>query len=308
MTGWTSRSIGTRLQHNVFYLLIALGGGKAAYALLFWVTLWYMGKKEAARRCAAYLEHRFPDAGRKDRWIHRWRLQQELGKVLVDRAVAGITGRLSVNTDGAEMEKIRQLHAEGSGLIMLSAHIGGWQVSMSVLPEALPVPVSVVLYRDAGDLDRHYFEHRKEAPPFSIIDPAGGPGSAIAMVQTLQKGGLLCMMGDRPFGDSQVCRTSFLGGVIGVPFTPYYLASVTGAPIVVFFSPRRGPGMVRNVIGRVIRVPAGLGKRPEAYEPYARMYAEAMEESVATYPYQFFNFFNMWEYNGHQGKAESRAG
>ncbi|MDR0826841.1 MAG: lysophospholipid acyltransferase family protein [Desulfovibrio sp.] len=296
--GWTSRSIGSRLQHAIFYRLIAIGGRKAAYALLFWVVLWFMFKPEAIRRSALYLARRFPDATALELWRHRWRLQWELGKTLVDRAVAGINEDFSVETDPRELEKIYALHSEGTGLIMLSAHIGAWQMSMSVLSECLSMPVSVVLYRDPGDLDRHYFDHTGETPSFSIIDPAGGPASAIAMVQTLQKLGLLCMMGDRPFGDSQLCRVPFMGGLISIPYTAYYLASVTGSPIVIFFSPRIGPGKVRNVIADVLRVPPGLGKKPNAYEPYARRYAKALEERVAIDPYQFFNFFNMWESHG----------
>lgn len=298
MTRWTSRSLGSRLQHGIFYLLIRIGGRKAAYALLFWVVLWFMFKPESKKRSTPYLRRRFPGSGPLGLWRHRWRLQWELGKVLVDRAVAGIHGLYRVDTADKEMEVLFRLQAEGKGVILLSAHIGSWQVSMSILTGSLPSHAYVVLYRDAGDLDRHYFEHAGKEPSFTIIDPAEGPGSAVAMLRALTNGDALCMMGDRLFGDSQACRTHFLNDAIRVPFTPYYLASITGAPIVVFFSPRTGPGTVRNHIAKVIRVPEGLGKKPEAYEPYARMYAEAIETCVAKLPYQFFNFYNMWDSDG----------
>ena len=38
---WSSRSIGSRLQHGIFYLLIRTFGRRAAYGLLFFVALWY---------------------------------------------------------------------------------------------------------------------------------------------------------------------------------------------------------------------------------------------------------------------------
>lgn len=308
-TSWSSRSIGSRLQHAIFYRLIAVGGRSAAYGLLFWVVLGFMFSPEAIRRCTPYLRRRFPGGGRWALWRHRWRLQWELGKTLVDRAVAGINGDYSVETDQRELDRIHALHKEKRGLILLSAHIGAWQMSMSVLPDYLPVPVSVVLYRDPGDLDRHYFDHTGKAPSFSIIDPADGPGGAIAMIQTLQQGGLLCMMGDRLFGDAPACRAPFLGTPASLPLTAYYLASATGAPVIVFFSLRSGPGKVRNIIADVINVPPGLGKNPEAYEDYAGRFARAMEKLVESSPYQFFNFFNMWDDDeGHQGKAEGSSG
>lgn len=306
---WSSRSIGSRLQHAIFYRLIALGGRKAAYALLFWVVLGFMFSPEAARRCAPYLRRRFPGAKPPALWRHRWRLQWELGKTLVDRAVAGISGEYAVETKQTELDRIDALHKEKHGLILLSAHMGAWQMAMPVLPDYLPVPVSVVLYRDPGDLDRHYFDHTGKTPSFSLIDPSDGPGSAVAMLRTLQQGGLLCMMGDRVFGKSPTCCVPFLGQTVSMPLTAFYLASVTGAPIVVYFSLRTGPGKVQNTIADVIRVPPGLGKNPRAYDAYARRFAEAMEKRVDSDPYQFFNFFNMWGDNaGHQGKAETSPG
>ena len=117
------------------------------------------------------------------------------------------------------------------------------------------------------------------------------------------------MMGDRLFGKAPTCRAPFLGKSIRLPLTAYYLASATGAPVVVFFSLRSGPGKVRNIIADVIHVPPGLSKNAEAYEDYAGRFAQAMEKLVESSPYQFFNFFNMWDdYEGHQGKAEGSAG
>lgn len=305
---WSSRSLGSRLQHGIFYCLIRLGGRWAAYALLFWVVLWYMGKPEAARRSKPYLTRRFPDAGPCALLLHRWRLQWELGKALVDRAVAGITGQYAVQTDEDELRTLYELHSGERGLIMLGAHVGSWHISMAAFPRITAVPLGIVLYRDEGDLDRHYFEHSGEKTPFTIIDPAGGAQSAIAMAQLLQNQGVLCMMGDRTFGDASACRVPFLGGMAGFPYTPYYLASVTGASIAVFFTYRTGPGKARNTLARIIHVPPKLGKKPEAYAPYVREYAEALEQSARDHPYHFFNFYNMWDNDEHQRETQSGTG
>ena len=300
MTAWTSRSLGSRLQHNIFYVLIRFGGVRMAYALLFWVTIWYLFKPEAIRRNASYLARRFPQACFFMRLVHRWRRQWELGKVLIDRAAGGLRGGHCNEISQEELDSIIRLHKEGKGLILLTAHVGNWQLSFAGMPRHLPVPVHIVLYRDAGDLDRHYFEHRGESPPFSFIDSAGGPESAFAMAQTLFKGGILGIMGDRPFGNAHNCRVSFLGETVSLPYAPYYLASVTGAPIVIIFSYRCGMVKVRNIVARILRVPANLGKNPAVYQPYARLFAETLEESAHNCPYQFFNFYNMWDNNGHQ--------
>jgi len=307
MTAWTSRSLGSRLQHEFFYALISFGGVRMAYALLFWVTLWYMFKPEAIRRNEPYLSRRFPQARFPMRLVHRWRRQWEFGKALVDRAAAGIRGGHCNDISREDHNSLTRIHEERKGLILLTAHVGNWQLSIAGLPGLLPAPINFVLYRDLGDLARHYFEHRGETPPFNFINPAGGPESAFSMAQTLFKGGTLGMMGDRPFGNTQNCHVPFLGETISLPYTPYYLASVTGAPIVVVFSYRYGIMKVSNVIASIFRVPANLGKNPAVYEPYARHFVEALEESARNHPYQFFNFYNMWDNNGYQEQTQSRV-
>lgn len=304
MSAWTSRSMGAKWQHAFFYRLIRLGGRNAAYCMLFWVVLVYMFKPSAVRRGEAYLRHRFPGAGKLALWLHRWRWQWELGASLVDRAVAGITGDFSFDLGEKEMVALREQHARGKGIVLLASHVGSWHAALSSLADLLPgVPASVVLLRDEGDYDRHYFEHKGEAAPFTIIDPAEGPQSGIAMIQRLQGGGILSIMGDRPMGGARLCPAAFLGGKIQLPFTPFYLASASGAPVVVFFVYRTGPGKARNHLAGVINVPEKLGKDPEAYEPYMQLYVNMLEKSVMDEPYQFFNFYNMWDHDGHQREA-----
>ena len=305
--GWSSRSLGSRLQHAIFYALLGLGGRRAAYPLLFWVVLWYMFKPSATRRSAAYLRRRFPAAGGLARWRHRWRLHWELGKTLVDRAASSLSGRFFLEVSAEERARLRSLHAEGKGLILLASHAGCWHMALSALPDLFSGPANVVMYRAEGDHDRHYFELQGLRSPFGVIDPSDGPQSAVAMIQCLQRGEVLCLMGDRPFGDAGVCRVPFLGADISVPYTAYYLAAVSGAPIVMFFTCRTGPDSGRAECAGIVRIPSGLGKRPEAYLPFARAYAAALETYVAQRPYQFFNFYNMWETDEHQRQAESRA-
>jgi predicted LPLAT superfamily acyltransferase len=240
-------------------------------------------------------------------WLHRWRLQWQFGLSLVDRAVGGIIGEFVVSFDDSDISMLHAGLKEGNGGILLASHVGCWFAPLASLPRILDVPASVVMLRDEGDHAQYFFDHTGETPPFTIIDPADGSQSAVAMFQRLQGGGALSMMGDRPLGDTRLCQASLLGGTVHLPYTPYYLASVSGAPICVFFVYRTGPGKAVNKLAKVIRVPPNLGKNPDAYEPYVQAYAEALEQSAYEAPYQFFNFYNMWENNEHPRQAESRT-
>lgn len=294
--GWASRNLGSAWQFEVFYALIRLAGRPGAYALLHVVVAWYVLFRPSVReRCGYYLRRRFPEHRGWQRLWDAYRLSLELGKVMVDRSVLGILGEGRVQCDLEGWDELAALAAEGHGLILVTAHAGSWQLGMSAL-QHLDSAIALLLHRDPEGAERHFFEHREGPPPYRLIDPAGYLGGSLEMLQVLQAKGVLCIMGDRTMGSSEATvAVPFLGGEIRIPFSPYKLASATGAPIAVIFPHKTGPGTHALKLAGVVRVPPGLGRKPQAYEPYALAFVERLEAFVRDYPYQFFNFFDMWD-------------
>lgn len=293
---WSSRSIGSRWQHGFFYSLIRLGGRRAAYAMLVFVVLYYVLFRPSARnRSRPYLERRFPGRNAVSRLWDSYRISLEAGKVLVDRAVLGILGPGRFDVDHTGREELLGLAREGHGLILVTAHAGCWQVAMANL-DNLRAPINLLIHREEGDVDLHYFEHGGAAAPYRIIDPAAPLGGTLEMLHVLNHGEVLCIMGDRAMGsDRGTVAVDFLGGAVQLPFTPYKLASATGAPVAVIFLHKSGPDSYALQVAKVIRVPENLGRTPEAYRPYANQFVLALEDFVAAHPYQYFNFFDMWQ-------------
>jgi len=292
---WSARSIGSRWQHRFFYALIRLAGRRTAYVMVVFVALYYVLFRPSVRaRARPYLSRRFPSRNALLRLWDSFRITVEIGKVLVDRAAMGILGPGQLTVRHSRGEALFELLREGRGMILVTAHAGCWQFAMESL-RTLETPVNLLLHREEGDVDLHIFEHRGDDAAFRIIDPAGPLGGALEMLQVLKRGEVLCIMGDRAMGgDRSTVEVDFLGGRVRVPFIPYHLASATGAPVVVIFPSKSGPGNYSLVVAKVIRVPKDLGRAPEAYRPYAEAFIRTLEGFVEERPYQFFNFFDMW--------------
>lgn len=292
---WTSRSIGARWQHEVFYFLIRYGGRGAADLLLVFVVLYYTLFRPSVRnRSMFYLRRRFPERGALGLLWGSYRLSFGVGRVLVDRAVLGILGpqRLSIGLEGKET--LAALVANGRGAVMVTAHVGCWQLAMPSLA-LLGKKVNIVMHREAGDVDRQFFEHGDGPPPYRIIDPAEALGGTLEMLQALKRGEVLSVMGDRVMGGKRsTIAVDFLGGKIEIPFSPYLLASASGSSLAVIFPYATGRGKYALKVARIIHVPEGLGRSAEQYRPYAEQFVAALEEFVAEHPYQFFNFYDLW--------------
>jgi len=293
---WSSRSVGAPWQHRFFYLLIRLGGRKAAYFFLFFVIGYYiLFRPGQSAKGLFYLRRRFSETPPDRLSAHNWRLLLSLGRVLIDRAVVGILGPEAIAVTLSDKEELLSLAAEKKGLILMTAHVGCWQAAMSALT-FLDLPVSLLMQREEGDIDRHFFEHGGGSSPYQIIDPRGFLGGSLEMLGVLKRGEVLSVMGDRLQGsDRNAVTVDFLGGQVRLPLAAYKLSSATGAPIAVLLSAKTGPDTYRIILSGVIRVPSGLGRKGEAYAPYAGRLVRILENYVQEYPYQFFNFFDLWE-------------
>jgi predicted LPLAT superfamily acyltransferase len=292
---WSSKSIGSRFQHWIFYTLIRLGGRQAAYLLLRMVVLYYVLFSPAVRRRSLpYLSRRFPGKSAFGRLLDCYRLSYGIGEVLVDRAALGILGTDGISVSTNERARLQELVREGKGLVLVTSHVGSWQGAMAILG-FIGTPINIVMHRQEGDLDRHYFEHGGQTP-YHIIDPAGYLGGTLEMMGALKKGEVLCIMGDRAMGsESGTLGVEFLGGKVRVPLSPCKLAAATGAPVAIVFPVKTGPTSYALNLAKVLRVPHMAGRSGEPYRPFVEEYVEALERFVAEYPYQYFNFFDIWE-------------
>ncbi len=294
---WSSRSVGKPWQHQFFYIVIRLLGRSVAYAVLRVIVLWYAVFSRSARaRCAPYLAHRFPQRrGYLRRTVDCYRWQVGLGEALIDRAAFGLSQRHKLEVLCPDGQKLIDLLSEGKGLIIINSHVGCWQLAVSAL-KFLDTPVNVAIFRDAGDIDRHYYEHSGQERPFGVINPNGYLGGTLEMLGALKRREVLGVTGDRIMGDPRnAIEVNFLGGRVKLPSGAYRLSAVDGTPIAVLLSHKHSRHEYVIEVAEVIRVEATSGKKPANLQPYAQLFADALEKYVADYPWQFFNFYDMWE-------------
>ncbi len=293
---WSSRSVGAPWQHRFFYFLIRLGGRHIAYPFLYPVVLYYLLlRPDQRRKSRYYLEHRFPDRKGFAAWRDSFRMILGLSRSLVDRALVGICGPEILHTEFPESKRLADLAAAGDGLIILTTHVGCWQAAMIYLAK-LKRPVHMLMQQDEGDIDRHYFEHSGRKNPYQTIDPTGFLGGTLEMVAALKKGDVVCIMGDRRMGAvANSLAVDFLGAPVHFPVAAWKLAAVTGAPLAVLFPLKTGPDRYRIELAEVIRIPQHDSRPLNRLTPYLARYVTTLEDLCAKEPYQFFNFYDMWE-------------
>jgi predicted LPLAT superfamily acyltransferase len=291
------RDIKKRLEflgHSIFYLVLRLFGQAGAYGLLIPVIFTYIlfGRK-IHRQTRPYLERRFPEHTRQQRWVDTFRNVLSFGRILVDRGWLGCVRDASLSHKVVNREKLDAIIAAGKGAILLTAHVGNWQTAFSNL-RFLKVPVHALMQYDPQAAARHYFDLGKKERSFAIINADGPFGGMIEATAALQRGEFVTIMGDR-FIKGPSSTVLFLGKKVRLPNAAYTLAAHVGVPVVVFLAAKTGRKSFQLQVWDI------FDPRFESRESHqdmltecSRKFAEALEKYLKIFPYQWYNFFDFW--------------
>lgn len=289
------RKRGNRLGFWFFRSATRLTGLAGAYGLLYLVCLYYLLVDRAlVAESLPYIHRRFPETGRLGGLLKLYLLFVSQGKTLVDRyAIAAGYEGIAIEIKG--YEKVRELiAASDKGLILLTAHIGSWQVAMSAL-KRFDRHVHVMMRPEDNEAVKSALELDSDSDRVRVILTSGALGGVIDAMKAISSGELVTIMGDRPY-DFPAMEVPFLGGVVRFPYGAFTLAAAARCPIVVLLSAKVGARKYVVDVSHVIPAPVGGRVRGTAEIAAAlQQYATVLEEYVREYPYQWFVFRNIWQ-------------
>ena len=280
------------LGHCFFYTVLLVGGQRVAYFFLYPVIFTYvLCSRKIHKSTAPYFRRCFPSHNWLALRLDVFKNILSFGKVLVDRGWMGFNRKAELAGTFNDSEKLHEVIQEGKGVVILLAHVGNWQTCLVRL-KALNVEVHALMEFDQERVSKHFFELRGEKP-FNIIDVHGFLGGMIEATTALQKGDIVLMMADR-LHQGRHETVDFLGSEVRLPVAAYHLAATAGSPVVVLLANKTGRKSYSLAIWDMFYPGQnGLGKKEELAH-CAQKFSCALEKYVEQYPYQWYNFFDIW--------------
>ena len=244
----------------------------------------YASGPAPARHLRANLRRIFPDSSERQIRALARRIFRNFARCLVDygsfgsipaesfdRAIGVFEGR----------ENLEGLFDAGRGVILVTGHIGNWELGGLFWGQS-GVKLNVVTLPEGDariDRFREAYRHRYRIDTI-VVD--GTPFATLEMMAALRRGEMVAMLVDR-WGKADGVAAPFFGGVHYLPRGPFALSRATGAPILPAFVVREGAAY------------RGIVERPFVAEgeddaPCAARVSEALERVVRRYPDQWYNF------------------
>jgi len=190
------------------------------------------------------------------------------------RYIAGVDGE----------EHMDAAFASRRGAILLTAHLGNWELGGRMLAQRGGRITHVVLSTEEDpDLERYL---RVDNPQLRFVTRRHAT-STIGLLAALRRGELVAMQGDRPTGGQGDIPVPFFGAPACFPIGPFVLARASGVPVVPAFCRMDQDGRYRITIEPPIWVNSGEEKLG-----LATMVA-VLERTIRAHPTQWFNFFDV---------------
>ncbi len=188
--------------------------------------------------------------------------------------------------------RIVEGRARGKGVLLLTGHLGNWEVGGLMLAE-IKQPIHVVLVPDIfPGVERTRRRLHERAGVTEIpIDKSFVP--TLSVMRALDQNAIVAMQGDRDFNNTGLA-VPFFGRQAYFPRGPFRVAMATGATVLPSFIIRVPDGRYRAVVEEPLSIER-QGDRDAGLRTNIERYVAVLERYVRTYPEQWYCFYPFWD-------------
>lgn len=232
----------------------------------------------------------FPHKSKKEINKLRIKLFRNFAKYLVDFFRFSIMdeGYIKKHCKVEGINNFDQELAKGRGVVVLTAHIGNWELG-GVVIALLGYPFWVVALAHKHKKVDKFFNHQRNSKGIKVI-PVGKAGRMCLNV--LKDNEMVALLGDRDFSKSGIPLNLF-GKKTIFPIGPAYLSLKTGASIVPGFMIRNKDDTFTLKIEKSIQIDKGEN-REEDLARIINEYKLVIEDYIKKYPDQWYMFQRFW--------------
>jgi len=182
---------------------------------------------------------------------------------------------------------VRQVVAAKKGMVLVTAHTGGWDAVGPLLGKTYGLDLVLVTHAEP-DMEAGEIQDAARRRAGVEVARVGDPLSSLPLLRHLQKGGVVALQLDRIVPGMRTLPAQVLGENGELPAGPFHLAQLSGAPIVPIFCARRGHReyLVEVFEPRTISRRASEAERQEVVDHVAA----SMTRFLRAHPTQWFQF------------------
>jgi KDO2-lipid IV(A) lauroyltransferase len=172
------------------------------------------------------------------------------------------------------------------GLIVLTAHLGNWELAGRLLAQRAARPTHVVVAAEADPEVERMLRGPASSPVHFVVRDE--PTAALPLVAALRRDEVVALQGDRGLGNRGDVSVPFFGAPASFPLGPFVLARASGASVVPAFCIMQRDRRYAIQVGTPMHVGVDGERAALAH------WVSVLETMVRRHPDQWFTFFDPW--------------
>lgn len=287
MAEWEGKSKGTTTGYKIFIFLIKNIGLNAAYFLLAFVSFYYfVFNRKQTKIIYSYFRTKQRQS-RWESWVNTYRNNFVFGQTIIDKVAiaAGLENKYTYEFDG--IENIHQLAKDESAGIMISAHVGNFELAQHFMDE-FDKKIHLVTTDEESEAIKTVLDGVMAKPKVEFILVKDDLSHIFDINRVIEEKQMIVFTGDRFFPNTKTLEANLLGESAHFPAGPFLLSSRLKTPVLFVYVMRE-----RNKHYHLYARKANFKNRDA--QSLLEAYTESMEKILAKYPLQWFNYYDFWK-------------
>jgi lauroyl/myristoyl acyltransferase len=190
--------------------------------------------------------------------------------------------------------RLLETHREGKGSILLTAHVGNFELGGLFLRK-LGLTVHAVYAPDPSPVVEAHRETARRTLGVNGIPVTTNPFGFLPILRALKENACVAMQGDRDVSGTGR-RLPFFGETASFPVGPFKIAAISGAPLFPVFVLQEPDGRYRTVVHEPIPVanPRDPDEKDQALTAAMGCFVSVMERTIRENPTQWYLFTRFW--------------
>lgn len=289
MSHWDGKSKGTLLGYKIFVFLIQKLGVRIAYGLLIFVAFYYFIFFRRNFKSIFYYLNKRQGFSKVSSFFKVYQSYFVFGQTIIDKIAinAGLRDQFTYEFDG--IENLKELLKAQNGGILISAHIGNFEISERFFSELdFDFQINQITVDQEVSVIKSYLESITNKSTIRYIYIKQDMSHVFEINEALSNNELICFTGDRYFEGSKVMKAQLLGEEATFPGGPFLLSSRLGVPVI-FVYVMKEKNLHYHLYARKAE-----GLKHRNAQSVLDSYTHSLEGMLQKYPLQWFNFFDFW--------------
>jgi len=293
MSSWKGQTRGGVLGYKIFVWTLKFIGISFAYFLLYFVVTYFIFTSGKAFGSLYRYFHKIQKYSRFRSLISIYRNYYIFGQVLLDKLamLAGFQSKFTFDFEGEEY--LRQMDKGG---LLISAHVGNWQIAGQLL-NRLEKKINILLLDAEHQQIKMYLSDVLTNRNVNFIVIREDYSHLPEIKKAFEQREIIAIAGDRFIEGNKIMVFDFLGKPAPFPVGPVNIAARFGVPVSYVFAIKESKKHYHFYATPLRLVPFSLNlkKRDEFLREALGAFVGAFEKIVRKYPLHWFNYYDFWK-------------